>query len=135
DAPRSRAVEESAAASGLAPVAVFTYLANAMKSGDRVGPYSLVSALDLGLITGSTWRPASAGPRDPIVLNDWTAKQLGVRVGDPLVLEYYVWQEPGQLVTRSADFQVAAVVPIAGLAADRDLAPVYPGSTDANSFA
>jgi putative ABC transport system permease protein len=135
DAPRSRAVEESAAASGLAPVTVFTYLANAMKSGDRVVPYSLVSALDLGLIAGGTWRPASAGPRDPIVVNDWTAKQLGVRVGDPLVLEYYVWQEPGQLVTRSADFQVAAVVPIAGLAADRDLAPVYPGITEAKSLA
>ena len=34
-------------------------------------------------------------------------------------------------MTRTADFTVAAVVPIAGAAADRDLAPVYPGITEA----
>src|SRR5207244_6854051 len=36
--------------------------------------------------------------------------------------------------TRTSDFAVAAVVPIAGLAADRDLAPVYPGITEAKSL-
>ena len=38
------------------------------------------------------------------------------------------------LETRTADFQVAAIVPIAGAAADRDLAPVYPGITDADTL-
>src|SRR5207344_3406339 len=61
------------------------------------------------------------------------ARDLGVRVGDPLTLEYYVWEDPGVLRTRSADFAVAAVVPIAGAAADRDLAPVYPGITSAEN--
>ena len=37
-------------------------------------------------------------------------------------------------MTRTADFQVAAIVPIAGAAADRDLAPVYPGITDADTL-
>ena len=57
-----------------------------------------------------------------------------MKVGDPLTLEYYLWEEPGRLVTRTADFRVAAVVPIEGAAADRDLAPVYPGITEAASL-
>ena len=76
------------------------------------------------------------GPADPIVVNDWTAQRARRHASAiRLSLDYYVWQEPGQLVTRSADFQVAAIVPIAGLAADRDLAPVYPGITEAKSLA
>ena len=38
-------------------------------------------------------------------------------------------------MTRSASFTLARVVPIAGLAADRRLAPDYPGITGANSLA
>src|SRR5207244_7775651 len=34
-----------------------------------------------------------------------------------------------------ADFRIAAVVPIDGAAADRDLAPIYPGITEAKSLA
>src|SRR5207248_7049716 len=49
-------------------------------------------------------------------------------------LDYYVWEEPGRLVTRIAGFQVAAVVPIEGAAADRRLAPVYPGITEARTL-
>ena len=70
----------------------------------------------------------------PIILNDWTARDLAAKVGDPLTLEYYVWEEPGRLITRTADFEIAAVVPIAGAAADRDLAPVYPGISDTASL-
>src|SRR6266576_1511729 len=74
----------------------------------------------------------TASPRKPpIVLNDWAAHDLAVKAGDPLTLEYYLWEDPGRLVTRTADFEVAAIVPIAGAAADRDFAPVYPGITEA----
>ena len=68
------------------------------------------------------------------MLNDWTARDLAARVGDPLTLEYYTWEEPGRLVTHTAEFQIAAVVPIAGAAADRDLAPIYPGITEAKTL-
>src|SRR6185436_12087375 len=70
----------------------------------------------------------------PIVINDWTARDLGVKPGDPLTLDYYVWQEPGFLETRTAEFRVAAIVPIAGAAADRDLAPDYPGISEADTL-
>jgi len=70
----------------------------------------------------------------PIVLNDWAARDLGANVGDPLTFEYFTWEEPGRLVTRTAGFEIAAIVPIAGAAADRDLAPVYPGISDTASL-
>ena len=46
-----------------------------------------------------------AGRHRPIVLNDWAARDLAVKVGDPLSLEYYLWEDPGRLVTRTADFR------------------------------
>ena len=111
---------------------MLTYLANALRSGDRRIPYSLVTAIDLKTIDPSL-TPASDGS-PPVVINDWTAHDLGVRVGDPLALDYYVWEDPGFLRTRSARFVIAGIVPIAGAAADRDLAPVYPGITSAQTF-
>src|SRR6185436_146084 len=133
DEPRSKAIDAAARKSGLQSHPVLTYLANSMRSGARQVPYSLVAAIDLRTIgVGDLARsPEMAAAAPPIVLNEWTARDLGVRPGDPLTLEYFVWEDPGRLVTRSADFTVAAVVPIAGAAADRDLAPVYPGITEA----
>lgn len=129
DGPRAAAIEEAARAAGLQPRPVLTYLANTIKSGDRQIPYSLVTAMDLRAIAPDVQSAARAMP--PIIVNDWAARDLGVKVGDPLTLAYYVWEEPGRLLTRSADFEIVAVVPIAGAAADRDLAPVYPGITEA----
>ena len=133
DEPRSKAIDAAARKSGLQSHPVLTYLANSMRSGARQVPYSLVAAIDLRTIgVGDLARsPEMAVATPPIVLNEWTARDLGVKPGDPLSLDYFVWEDPGRLVTRSADFTVAAVVPIAGGAADRDLAPVYPGITEA----
>lgn len=106
---------------------VFTYLANGIRNGDREVPYSLVTAMRLGAL-GPAFDDLPAGEGDPIVLNEWAAADLGAGPGDRLTMEYYVWEDPGQLVTRTAEFRVAGVVPIA--AGDRDLAPSYPGITD-----
>jgi hypothetical protein len=53
-------------------------------------PYSLVTAADLKMIAADH---GSAEPR--FVLNDWTARDLGAKVGDPVTLEYYAWEDPG----------------------------------------
>ena len=45
---------------GLRPVPVFTYLANAIRKGERAVPYSLVTATDLGEVV-----PAGPSPRGP----------------------------------------------------------------------
>jgi hypothetical protein len=138
DALLSDAVVEAARAAaapiGLAASASLVYLANEMRVGERAVPYSLVAAVDASL-----WRALACGGAAcdegsgtgpaAIVLNAWTAHELGARVGDALALEYYLWQEEGRLETRRADFRVQAIVPIEAAAADRELVPDYPGIT------
>jgi ABC-type lipoprotein release transport system permease subunit len=109
---------------------VLTYLANAIRIGDRQIPYSLVTATELAAMVPDVESEEASAP--PIVLNDWAARNLDARIGDRVVLEYYVWEDPGRLATQTADFLLAGVVPLAGTAADRDFAPVYPGITDSD---
>jgi ABC-type lipoprotein release transport system permease subunit len=92
---------------------VFTYLANTLRVGDREIPYSLVTAMDAAIAS------------DGIVLTEWAAAELRAQPGDLFTLEYYAWEEPGQLVTRSAGLRVERIVPTDF--GDRDLAPVLPG--------
>jgi ABC-type lipoprotein release transport system permease subunit len=106
---------------------VFTYLANGIRKGDRDVPYSLVTATRLSALT-SELASLPAGEGDPIILNEWAADDLRAGLGDLVTMEYYAWEDPGQLVTRTAEFRVAGVVPIG--AGGPDLAPSYPGITD-----
>ena len=117
------AVRKGIDAAALPARPVFTYLANTLSIGDREVPYSLVSALDLETIA-----PGVAVTENAVILNEWAANDLRARTGDTLSMEYYVWEEPGRLVTRSARFTVAGVVPVA--AGGRDLAPTFPGISD-----
>jgi hypothetical protein len=107
--------------------ALFTYLANSIRLGEREVPYSLVTALDLATIQPIS-RPASAQPNASIVLNDWAARELQARSGDVVSMEYYAWEEPGRLVTRKTTLTVSGVVPIDR--GDRSMVPTYPGITD-----
>jgi hypothetical protein len=132
DYARASAAGSAADVAQLPASPVLTYLANTLRSGDREVPYSLVTATDLAMIAPQA---AITDPsRAPIVINEWTARDLGAKAGDPMTLEYYVWQEPGYLETRTAQFTITAIVPIAGFADDRDFAPVYPGITEADTL-
>ena len=117
---------------GMKPSPVMTYLATTIRRGDREIPYSLVTAVELTEISPGLQSEETSLP--PIVLNEWAARELAAKLDDRLALEYEVWEEPGRLSPRTAGFYVAAIVPIAGLAADRDLAPVYPGITESESL-
>jgi ABC-type lipoprotein release transport system permease subunit len=139
DALLADAVVEAARAaareSGLTASASLIYLANELRVGAASVPYSVVAAVDEGLwqllecdADDSLPTPSAATPA-PIILNDWTARELGARVGDALELEYHVWLEAGRLETRTATFRVSGIVAIAGSAADRELVPDYPGIT------
>ncbi len=131
------AARAAAAEAGMSDHAILTYLANAIRSGDRQTPYSLVTALDLldldvsGAGASEVDVDASRPGPPPIVLNDWTAEDLEAGLGDVVTIEYYLWEEAGALLTNEAQFRVAAIVPIEGLAADQDFAPDYPGITEA----
>ena len=98
---------------------ILSYLANAIRIGAREVPYSLVTAI---------------GDRPGLYLDDWAAKDLGAKTGDAVTLEYYYWEPSGNLITRTATFPLSGVVPMTGLAIDRDLVPEYPGITSADTI-
>ena len=120
-----RVVSSTAQSLGLRAQPVLTYLANRIRAGGRETPYSVVTALDSG--------PAPAR-QDGITLNEWAARDLGAKVGDPVTLEYYVWKSDGRLNTETAQFRVERIVPLAGAAADSRFAPEYPGITDSENL-
>jgi ABC-type lipoprotein release transport system permease subunit len=131
------AIERVASTLGLRAEPVLSYLANQIRSGDRITPYSVVTARDLAMVgdadvSDAVVSDAADGPA-PVVLNQWTADDLGVAPGAPLTIEYYLWQDEGRLTTHEAELQVAGIVPIAGAADDPDLTPDYPGITEATN--
>jgi len=138
--PVESAILTTATKIGVTPVPVFTYLANSLRIRDREVPYSLITATDLGAIganaapVGTISSPAAGSSRS-IYLNDWTARELAAREGDELSLDYYLWDANTGLTTRTEKFRLAGIVRIQGLAADRQLAPEYPGITGAESVA
>lgn len=116
----AQAAQESAAASSLKTVPILSYLANSISAGERSIHYSLITALDF--------------ISEPLVLNEWAARELNVKPGDTINIEYYVWQEGGRLDTRKHEFKLGKVVPIEGWAADRNLVPSYPGITESENM-
>ena len=136
--PVERAARRAGENAGLGILPVFTYLANTFRKAEKQVPYSLITALDLGIVDPDGARHASQpvpSSQDAIVLNSWTARELSAGVGDRVDLDYYLWDPEKGLTTASASFKVRAIVPIEGLAADRRLAPDYPGITGARSLA
>jgi ABC-type antimicrobial peptide transport system permease subunit len=118
----------------LRTVPLLSYLANSISAGERSTPYSLVTAVDDQTLSKLAKPAAEVSSHPPIILNDWIARDLAVKPGDTVSLEYYLWHENGRLETRKAEFQLAAIVPIAGLAADRELVPEYPGITESEDM-
>ena len=106
---------------------IFSYLANSIRAGDRSIPYSLVTGVGRKMLDDLG---ENSHFKSPIVLNEWAARELNVKPGEKITIEYYIWHEGGRLETRTADFEFAGVTPIVGLAADRDLVPSYPGITE-----
>ncbi len=75
-------------------------------------------------------------PRSPeIVLNEFLAKeQLGVSVGDEVVIRYFEVGSHGELPEKQETFRVAGIVKMDDVAADRHLTPTLEGITDADTF-
>ncbi len=134
DQARVIAATQAISSAGLRAELVSTYLANSLLIGTRTIPYSLVSAVSTATMPalGGAEGPALSGPEGPIVLNSWAARDLGARIGDTVTLDYYFWEDPGQLVTRTARFRLSGVTPIEP--GHRDLAPVYPGITNSSAL-
>ena len=65
-----------------------------------------------------------------IILNSWAADNLGVKVGDEIAITYYSVSTEEEYITQTAFFRLKAILPIEGIAADRDMIPEFPGIHD-----
>jgi len=99
---------------------VLTYFVNEIAWGDRSTPYSFVSAPGVPVV------PAGMSD-DEIIVNEWLAGDLGAKVGDRVRLTYYTLGPMRELIEKSTDFRVRAIVPLSGPYADGDLMPDFPG--------
>jgi len=112
---------------GLLVLPVMTYMATTLRARGKEIPYSLLAAMDLAAVGIE-----DAGERT-IAFNQWAAQDLGVRTGDRVEMEYLLWHNDGRMTTEKTELTAGPVVRLAGLAADRDLTPEYPGITDADN--
>ncbi|NEW81224.1 MAG: ABC transporter permease [Mariniphaga sp.] len=101
---------------------VLTYFANSLQYNGKSTPYSFVSTID----------DINLKDND-IIINDWVASDLQVKVGDSLTIKYYEIGPLRQLIEKGSQFVVKAVVPIEGKYADKDLMPFLPGMSDAGN--
>jgi ABC-type antimicrobial peptide transport system permease subunit len=103
-------------------------------------PYSTVTALDVraddssAALTLTDGSPATALGRRDILLNEWAAEDLGVKLGDSIALRYYVRRPFGQLGTEETIFVLRGIVRMQGWAADPGMTPDYEGITDATNL-
>lgn len=143
DDKSAEAAQQVLSGSGMSGQPLFTYLASTIRrggeedeeesAGNHEIPYSLVTAIDLHAVSPSVSTSPDGRGRPPIVLNTWAASDLMAHTGDVITMSYYVWEEPGLLMTRNTEFHLAGVVPIE--AADRDFAPAFAGITESDSLA
>ncbi len=105
---------------------VLTYLVNQLRAGERSVPYSMVTA------AGSPWTPTDMKD-DEILVNQWLADDMRLKVGDEIDLTYYLAESGANLVERTNRFRVRGIVPMEGVHGDRTLMPEFPGLAKAES--
>jgi ABC-type lipoprotein release transport system permease subunit len=113
---------------GFRTVSIFSYLANTIRTDSGEIPYSLVTAM--APEPGATPSPEDRETLPPIWLNEWAWRDLSAQLGDEVALEYYLWEDGGELLTRTARFHLGGVLPMDGIGGDRNLAPDFPGITE-----
>ncbi len=138
DDPVVAALASSPALEGVGVGAVFTYFVNELRHGERATPYSMVSGLGplrapLARRSELDWPELAPAQPDGIILNEWEAADLGAAVGDDVELAFFVVDASSRLVERRRTFLVEAVVPLSGLAAERELMPAFPGLAEADN--
>ena len=127
---------------GLVIQPAFTYLANTIADGPKSIPYSTITAIDfadhapLGPFISTDGKPLPPLKDDEIALNSWAADDLGAKPGDRISVTYFEPESAqGQIRETTKSFRLAAVVQLAGAAADRALTPTVKGMTDEATMA
>lgn len=105
---------------------VITYLANSITRGDKMTPYSFISAIDPELYEGV---PEDNG----IVINEWLAEDLDAAEGDTLRVTWYSPDPMNRLMEEKMDFIVSNVVGKQSIWSDSLLMPEFPGIAGSES--
>ena len=107
-------------------VGIMTYFVNSLETGERLNPYSMVTA------TSQPWVPNDLAD-DEIILNQWLADDLDATPGDQITMKYFGVGIGRELVNEEAQFTVKSIVPLGGIYADSELMPDFPGLKDAEN--
>ena len=110
---------------GVPTLSTFTYLANTISANDNTVPYSTILALP----TDTSEFPVPLAENE-IALNAWAADDLSVKVGDEITMTYYSVGAGEEYTTETASFILKGILPIEGIAADKDIIPEFPGIHD-----
>lgn len=124
------AARSTASSLNLSTTEVLTYLANTIRIGNRVIPYSLVSAISPTPPESPAHVNSPNSSLPPLWLNEWALRDLSARLGDTVTLDYFLWNDDNRLRTESAQFRLDGSVLMSGLGSDRTFAPEFPGITD-----
>jgi putative ABC transport system permease protein len=101
-----------------------TYFANTLSVGERETPYSFVTA---------TRKMDGLNSPYDIIINQWLADDLQAKVGDSLLMRYYVLGPLRELEEFEKKFHIAGILPMEKAVEDSILMPHLPGLSDAGS--
>lgn len=117
------------------PVGALSYLVNGLTAASGAStPYSFVLAIEPSAQRGLSPVPSDMAD-DEILVNRWLADGLQVGAGATLRLDYFALTPSNTFAETSRTFRVRGVVEMADLCAEADLAPHFPGLTDADRCA
>jgi len=110
------------------------YLATSIRAvkNDRETPYSTVYAVS-AFACETHVEPPDTSQATRLTLNQWTADDLDVQIGDEIEL---TWFDPHDVnITHRKTFTLSDILPMEGLGADPYLVPTVQGFTDEASIA
>jgi putative ABC transport system permease protein len=105
---------------------ILTYLVNSFRTKSKSTPYSFLTAASPAMLPGEIM------PGD-IVINEWLARDLEIKPGDSLSLDYFVIGPLRKLTGNSRNFKVSTIIPTSGSFTDSTLMPRFPGLSDAGN--
>ena len=129
---------------------VMVYLANKLwnpqvyQPGKKTGysMYSTVAGLDFSSLKEKPLAgfefigvPPTTWGEDDVILNEFLAEDLQIKLGDTIKLTYHTIGSRGELPELERTFIVRGIVKMAGTAIDRTLTPEVKGITDVDSLA
>jgi len=101
---------------------VFTYFVNEIRAPKQSVPYSFVTAAD--------YLFKNVPADNEIIINQWLAAELKVKIDSEIALSYYVIGPDRNLSEETASFKVKSIVPLENQFADRNFMPDFPGLSE-----